>query len=601
MPEPFVLLDDARTEGAADTRLYRGAREVVVAWRGEDVEAALERIAAVAEEGYDLAGFLAYEAGLALEPRLQHRLDRREGAAGPLIWFGAFEGYERIAPEAVAGRLADLHAGASAGIGPLDPGAAPGDYAARFAAMHEAIHAGDIYQANLTFPLSGAWRGDALSLYAMLRPAARAGYGGIVHTGAHWLLSFSPELFFSLRGRSVLARPMKGTRPRGLTAEDDARFRDELSGSVKDKAENLMIVDLMRNDLSRVAVPGTVRVERPFAIESYPTVHQMVSTVCADLAAGLGAVDVLRALFPCGSITGAPKIRAMELIDELEPASRGPYCGSIGRIDASGDAAFNVAIRTLSLTPGEHGDGRATLGVGSAIVADSEALGEWRECLVKGGFVNRSSPDLKAATFDLIETMAFTPDEGIALLEGHMARIGRSAQELGFAFDRHAIKNAIQALCFDAEDAAKVRLLLARSGAFSLELAPMPAPQDRPMLCGALPLPVDAGDWRLRHKCTDRWFYEAGREAAANAGAGEAIFVRDDGLVTEGCIANIFVEREGTLLTPPAQLGLLPGVLRGALLDEGKAREAELTQADLAGGFLLGNAVRGLFPAALLP
>ena len=600
MHEPFVLLDDARDEGAADARLYRKPHEIVVAWRAQDVEAALTRIGELAAGGADMAGYLAYEAGLSLEPHLRGRLEGREGAAGPLVWFAAFDGYERIAPDAVPARLAGLAHGPPGSIGPLDPQLSPGDYCARFSAMHEAIHAGDIYQANLTFPLAGSWQGDPVSLYARLRDAARAGYGGIVNTGSEWLLSLSPELFFTLRGRSLLARPMKGTRPRGRSAAEDSANRDELAASIKDKAENLMIVDLMRNDLSRVALPGTVGVDKPFAIESYPTVHQMVSTVRAQLREGLGAIDVLRAIFPCGSITGAPKIRAMELIDDLEGAARGPYCGSIGRIDASGDAAFNVAIRTLRLTPGEHGDGRAALGVGSAIVADSQAMGEWRECLVKGGFVHRSSPDLQAARFDLIETMAFTPEDGIALLDMHMARLARSAHELGFSFDRHAIKNAIQALCFDAEEAAKVRLLLARSGHFSLELSPMPEAAAGALACAALPLPVDTGDWRLRHKSTHRWFYDAGREVALGAGAGEAIFVRDDGLVTEGCIANVFVERDGTMLTPPARLGLLPGVLRARLLEDGKAREAELTLDDLAGGFLLGNAVRGLFAARLL-
>jgi para-aminobenzoate synthetase/4-amino-4-deoxychorismate lyase len=360
-----------------------------------------------------------------------------------------------------------------------------------------------------------------------------------------------------------------------------------------------MIVDLMRNDLSRVAEAGSVRVENAFAVESYPTVHQMVSTVRARLQPGKGAVDVIRALFPCGSITGAPKIRAMELIQAVERDARGAYCGAIGRIDASGDAAFNVAIRTLRLTPGENGPrglgGRAVLGVGSAIVADSEALGEWRECLVKGGFVRQS-----AADFDLLETMAFTPEDGIPLLELHLERIRASAAELGFAFDRHAVRNAIQALCFDAEKPAKLRLVAARSGAFCLELAEMPAPLPAPALCAVLRLPVDAGDWRLRIKQSDRSFYEAALKAARGAGAAEALFLRDDGLVTEGSFSTVFVERDGRLLTPPAHLGLLPGVLRRSLIEAGRAEEAELTLDDLAQGFFIGTAVRGLMPARLL-
>jgi para-aminobenzoate synthetase/4-amino-4-deoxychorismate lyase len=361
-----------------------------------------------------------------------------------------------------------------------------------------------------------------------------------------------------------------------------------------------MIVDLMRNDVSRVAEPGSVRVENAFAVETYPTVHTMTSTVRARLQPDKGAVDMIRALFPCGSITGAPKIRAMELIQTVERDARGPYCGAIGRIDASGPngtggAAFNVAIRTLRLTPGENGRGRAVLGVGSAIVADSEALGEWRECLVKGGFVRQS-----AADFDLLETMAFTPEDGIPLLELHLERIKASAAELGFVFDRHAVRNAIQALCFDAEKPAKLRLVAARSGAFSLELAEMPAPLPAPALCAVLRLPVDAGDWRLRIKQSDRSFYEAALQVARGAGAAEALFLRDDGFLTEGSFTNIFVERDGRLLTPPANLGLLPGVLRRSLIEAGRAEEAELTLDDLAQGFFIGTALRGLMPARLL-
>jgi para-aminobenzoate synthetase/4-amino-4-deoxychorismate lyase len=357
-----------------------------------------------------------------------------------------------------------------------------------------------------------------------------------------------------------------------------------------------MIVDLMRNDLSRVSKAGSVRVDKPFAVETYPTLHTMTTTVRAELAPGKGAVDMIRALFPCGSITGAPKIRAMELIDRVERDSRGPYCGAIGRIGPGDDAAFNVAIRTIRLTPGENGKHHAVLGVGGAIVADSDPMGEWRECLVKGGFVRG-----QAGGHDLIETMKFDPQEGIALLELHLERIKASAAELGFSFDRHEARNRIHALCFELEAPARVRLLLARSGEIALETAQLPPLANGPVPCVALPLPVEPGDWRLRHKTTDRGFYEAAMAAAKTCRAGEALLVRDDGRVTEGTISNVFVERGGKLLTPPAELGLLPGVLRRHLLETGKAEEADLALADLAGGFLIGNATRGLLPAILQP
>ncbi|MEJ2457191.1 MAG: aminodeoxychorismate synthase component I [Novosphingobium sp.] len=614
MTDPFVLLDDARIEGAADARLYRHPVETVVARRGEDVLPALERIEALVREGYHLAGYLAYEAGLALEPRLAGLLPARTGAAGPLVWFGAFPECERIAPADVPRWLCAEAGPAIPEIGPLEPQAGIGTYTRAFDALRAAIEAGDIYQANLTFPLAGPWRGDPLALYGAIRPSAAAGYGGVIHDGTHWHLSFSPELFFSLRGDTVQVKPMKGTRPRGRDAQEDAGLRADLQASVKDRAENLMILDLMRNDLSRVTQAGSVTVESPFSIESYPTVHQMVSSVQATLQSGKGAVDLLRALFPCGSITGAPKIRAMELIARTEDGPRGVYCGSIGHIEPSGDAAFNVAIRTLRLSSarngaknggGDSGGGRAVLGVGSAIVSDSKALPEWRECLIKGGFVRESEarqPGEAAspASFDLIETMRFTPEKGIPLLELHLERIKASAAALGFTFDRHAVRNAIQALCFDAERPAKLRLVSARSGAYALDRAGMPESPPEPAVVGVLRLPVDPGDWRLAHKTSDRGFYEAGLAAARAAGAHEALFLRDDGLVTEGTFTNLFVERDGKLLTPPARLGLLPGVLRRALVEEGRAVEAELTLDDLAGGFLIGNALRGLIPARLL-
>ncbi|MEJ5977186.1 aminodeoxychorismate synthase component I [Novosphingobium sp. PS1R-30] len=594
MAEPFILLDDARSTGASDARLYRAPVERVVARRPEEVAPALARIAELHSAGHELAGYLAYEAGLALEPRLMPLAAERAGAAGPLVWFGAFAGYETIAAADMPQWLA-AHAAGPGTIGPVEPQTSFGSYERAFATLQAAIQAGDIYQANQTFRLAASWSGDPLALYAAIRPAAAAGYGGLVFDGAHWLLSFSPELFFALKDGAATVKPMKGTRPRGRTPEEDRALAEELAASVKDRAENLMILDLMRNDLSRVAEPGSVRVEAAFAVETYPTVHQMVSTVRARLLPGKGAVDMIRALFPCGSITGAPKIRAMELIHQVERDARGAYCGSIGRIDASGDSAFNVAIRTLRLTPGENG-GRAVLGVGSAIVADSDAPGEWRECLVKGGFVRES-----AESFDLIETMAFTPDDGIPLLELHLERMKASATELGFVFDRHAVRNAIQALCFEADQPSKLRLVVAKSGSFSLELADLPPPLPDPAPCAVFRLPVDPGDWRLRHKNSDRGFYEIGLTAARREGAEEALFLRSDGLVTEGCFTTIFVERDGKLLTPPLGLGLLPGVLRRKLIEDGRAEEAELTLADLGPGFLIGNALRGLMPARLLP
>lgn len=602
---PFLLLDDARGADAVPSRLYRDPIEIVVARRPENVRAALAAIGATPGHW---AGVIAYEAGLALEPRLAPRADARTGAAGPLVWFARFGQVAEMTGDAVDAWLAGEGAGESR-LGPMEPQISPGGYARAFGHVHDAITAGDAYQINLTFPLGGTWQGDPLALFRKLRSDARAGYGAVLWDGSHWTLSASPELFVEVTGSAAKVRPMKGTAPRGATPEHDAVLRGQLRDSVKDRAENLMIVDLMRNDLARLAVPGSVRVESPFAIESYPTVHQMVTTVHAELAPGKTAIDLIPAIFPCGSVTGAPKIRAMELIDMHERDARGPYCGAIGYIDCknsndkndgrnTGRAVFNVAIRTLRLAPDFPGapGGRATMGVGSAVVADSGVLGEWRECLIKGSFLR-----LSAGQADLIETMAFDPAKGIALIEFHLERLRDSAGALGFAFDRHATRNAIQALCFDLDAPAKVRLLLAHSGAIALETGVLPVVNAAPLACAVLPLPVASDDWRLRHKTSDRGFYEAARRVAAGAGGDEALFVRDDGLVTEGSFTTVFVRRsDGRLVTPRAAHGLLPGVLRRSLIEADKVVEGDITLADLAEGFLLGNAVRGLMPARLL-
>jgi para-aminobenzoate synthetase/4-amino-4-deoxychorismate lyase len=601
-PPPFVLLDDARAgEGAADALLYEAPRALFVAHRPDEVEAVLAAAeAARVDEGGVLAGYLAYEAGLALEPKLAAQAAARSGAAGPLVWLGLFDAPRRIAAADVPAWLADRAEGTGT-IGPMEPQLSPGGYAEAFATLNEAIRAGDIYQANLTYPLAGSFRGDPVGLYAALRDGSRAGYGGLIFDGSHWLLSFSPELFVALNGAEAKVKPMKGTRPRAADPAADRAAVEELASSVKDRAENLMIVDLMRNDLSRVAEAGSVHVDAPFAVETYPTVHQMVSTVRARLSPGKGAMDLVRALFPCGSITGAPKIRAMELLAEVERDARGPYCGAIGRIDADGNAAFNVAIRTLLLTPIENGQGSAVLGIGSAIVADSDAMAERRECEVKAGFLRRAAPGLTAAQCDLIETMRFEPDSGIALLERHLARMKASAEVLGFAFDRHALRNQIQALCFELDAPARVRLLVSRSGASALETAPVPPMLEEPAKVAALPHPLDPSDWRLAHKTSDRGFYDDALAAARSYGASEAVLVRADGLVTEGSWTSVFVDGpDGVLLTPPVTLGLLPGMLREELIASGRAREAELTLNDLENGFRIGNALRGLMKAELI-
>lgn len=586
---PFVFLDDARADGAARARLFRDPVGTLVATTATDIPALLDALEAAQARGLHAAGYLAYEAGKGLAPAWRGAAD---GGAGdtPLGWFGLFEGVERFDIDAVAGLLPDP---AGAWVGRPIPRVARADYLAAVEAVLAYIRAGDIYQANLTFRADVPVLGNPLAVYARLRQTARAGYGGFIWTGTQAIASLSPELFFALRDGQVMARPMKGTAARLSDPEADAAAARELAEDPKQRAENLMIVDLIRNDLSRVAVPGSVAVPDLFRVESFPTIHQLVSDVSARLPEGTGAVDVLRAAFPCGSITGAPKVRAMEIIDELEEGARGLYTGSIGFIEPGGDAAFNVAIRTLMLPQSGLRDGPpcATLGLGSGIVADSEPAEEWRECLAKGEFVGAAGE-----SFDLIETMFFDPVEGVQRLEGHLARMKASAQMLGFTFDRHGARNSLQSATFRLRSAARVRMRLAPSGALAVEVSPLPRLAELPVPVAVRPAPMAADDFRLTHKTSLRAAYDSARH---ESGAAEVVFVDEPGFVTEGSWSNVFVERGGQLLTPPLALGLLPGVLRAELIDKGRAVESHLRLADLESGFFIGNSLRGLVPARL--
>ncbi|MBM6576414.1 aminodeoxychorismate synthase component I [Microvirga sp. SRT01] len=566
---PFVLLDDAR-QGGAPARLYAGPVEVVETCEAGQVAATLDRVRAGIRRGLHAAGFLSYEAGAAFEPTIT-----AVAPTTPLVWFGLFDGWTTPPPPPDP---------AGAWIGAPRPLIEREDYEDQVRAILRLIAAGDLYQANLSFRAAVRIVGDPLAVYTRLRRAAGAGYGAVIETGKDTLISLSPELFFSLHGDRLTCRPMKGTARRGATPSADATLAAALALDAKQRAENLMIVDLMRNDLSRVAVAGSVAVPDLFAVETYPTVHQLVSTVVATLAPDRDAVDVLAAAFPCGSITGAPKVRAMQAIAETERAPRGAYTGAIGHIDPDGTAMFNVAIRTLTIA---GGDDVATLSLGAGIVADSDPAAEWEECLAKGAFVGEGH-----VSFDLIETMAFDPEEGMPLLERHLARMKASAEVFGFAFDRHGARNELQAATFRLRDPCRIRLLLAPSGSVAVEMSPLPpAPRDG-WTVAIVPLPVSPHDLRLRHKTSDRGFYDEARRAAAT----DEVLFEHDGVLTEGSFTSLFVERDGVLLTPPPG-PLLPGVLVADLIAAGRARPATLTRADLTDGFFVGNALRGLIPA----
>ena len=576
---PFVLLDDDRLSGAAPALLFQRPVDIIEAREPDEVRPALQSLRRAQERGLHAAGFLTYDAGHALEPKLAPLATSASEEGPPLLWFGLFEVCEEV-PD-LPSLLPDP---VSAWTSLPRPMVTRESFEAAVGAIQEHIAAGNIYQANLTFAAEVPTAGSPTAVYASVRQRARAGHGALVFTGAHWILSFSPELFFTLNDGRLTTRPMKGTAARRPDPAADAAAAEELRTDPKQRAENLMIVDLLRNDLSRVSKPGTVKVPALFAVETYPTVHQMTSTVVSQLEEGLGPIDAIEALFPCGSITGAPKIRAMEIIAETERRARGVYSGSIGRVAPDGSASFNVAIRTLTLRAGES---RAVMGLGAGIVADSRAPDEWRECLAKGAF-------LKGSDFDLIETMRFDPHEGVAELDRHLNRMKASADALGFAFDRHGARNELQAATFRLREEKKVRLLLSPSGAIAVEARPIPADPEEPVAVAVRQRPVRADDFRLVHKTSDRAFYD---EARAGSGCFEIIFVDEDGYLTEGSFTHIFVEQDGRFVTPPLSRGLLPGILRARMIEQGDAAEQDMKLASLPAQFYIGNSVRGLIRA----
>jgi len=577
MEQSFVLFDDMRP-GGTGCRLYERPVGEIVAWSIEDVHSALNAMRAAVGAGRHVAGYLAYDAAYALEPKLWSLARHGDG---PLLWFGIFEGFTTPGQPPVG----DPAGGWTSR--PV-PRISRADYLAAAREVRDHLFAGDSYQANLTFGCDVTVLGDPLAAYARLRQRSRAGWAGVVRHPAGWLLSLSPEQFFTIRGQAIEAKPMKGTAPRLADPELDRAVVSKMRDDPKQRAENMMIVDLLRNDLARVAEAGTVEVPELFCVESFPTLHQMTSRVTAKLRENIDPVTVLETLFPCGSITGAPKLAAIQALRRLEHEPRGAYCGSMGWIEPGGDASFNVLIRTLEL---HNGNNVARLGLGSGLVVDSVMDDEWAECLLKGEFV---APDQHE--FDLIETMKFDPHQGVIDLDRHLDRLRKAAADFQFKFDRHAARNELQAATFRRKDAAMVRLLLSAKGSIAIEVKELPQTPRGAVKVVVRPLPVDPSDFRLRYKTTAK---DVLKQVRRDADAFEAVFTDPQGRLTEGSYTNIFVERDGKLLTPPLERGLLPGLLRQRLIDEGQAEEADLTPDDLAQGFLLGNMVRGLIKARL--
>jgi para-aminobenzoate synthetase / 4-amino-4-deoxychorismate lyase len=557
---PAVRLDALGGAGEGRSFRFAGLVRVLRADRLGEVLPVLAGVEEAAAAGLHAAGFVAYEAAPAFDPALAtHPPDPRL----PLAWFALFARREEVPPSFGSG---------DARVGEWEIDLDRAAYGERVGRVRALIGAGDSYQVNLTARLRAPFSGDPLALYARLCRAQRSAFCAFLELGdGTSIVSASPELFFRASEGALELRPMKGTRPRGRWPEEDHALAAELAASPKDRAENLMIVDLLRSDAGRVAEFGSVRVERPFQVERYETVHQMTSTVTARLRPDAGLVEVFRALFPCGSVTGAPKVRTMEIIRDLETGPRGAYCGAIGFV-SPGEAAFSVGIRTLVVR-----DGAVELGVGSGVTWDSDAGDEYRECWDKAAFVRRVPAD-----FRLLETILWEPGEGWFLLDGHLERMAASAEYFGFAFAIGQIESALAAEARGfGPGPQRVRLTVGRDGASSIESAPLARTLEPVRLRVAAADPVDSRDPLLYHKTTHREGYE--RRRAAHPGADDVLLVNKRGELTEATIANLVVRLDGALCTPPLDAGLLPGVFRAHLLRGGEVRERVLRPEDLAG------------------
>lgn len=570
------------TDGLRSTRFERPLAEIVVR-SVDEVIPALERIEAEVAEGRHAAGYVTYEAAPAMDRALSvHAVPPSE----PLLHFTIFE--ERVDGEALAGIEATSD---GYHLGGVEPALREAEYTRRIDEIQRLIAAGDTYQVNFTFPLTTAFEGSTEQLYADLCRAQASGYCSMVETGDETILSASPELFFRQRGRRVELRPMKGTRPRGRWPEEDRRFAADLVASTKDRAENLMIVDLLRNDLGRVAEWGSVEVPRLFQVEKYPTVLQMTSTVVGTAREETSLADLFSALFPCGSVTGAPKVRTMEIIQSLEIGPRRAYTGAIGFV-SPGEISFSVAIRTLRV---DRRNGSAQLAVGSGITADSDAGEEYRECLAKGAFLTYRRPPFK-----LLESIRLEVPGGYPLLDFHLDRAESSAEYFGYRFDRPAVRRTLESKAASAEPGVyKVRLLIDRDGSVEWSAEPI-TDSAAPVQLALAPGPVDSGDPFLFHKTTHRTLYSEAESSRPDAD--EVVLYNERGEVTETTRSNLIVELGGRRFTPPVGSGLLAGVGRRQLLRDGRVEERVITLDDLslADRITVVNSVRGERSAELL-
>src|SRR5215217_8240908 len=543
-------------------------RDVIVrtAQRIDEVVSVLEFAEREARSGSHVAVLLSYEAAPAFDPAFVTHAP----SDFPLAWAAVFD-------DTPAGEQVESYSSTE-----WEPLVSRNEYDESVARIRELIAAGDTYQVNYSFPLTSSFKGDAFAWYQDLCVAQGAQYSVYLDLGRYKVLCLSPELFFERRGDRVITRPMKGTVRRGRWPAEDRELSQWLKASVKDRAENVMIVDLLRNDLGKVSVPGSVHVSSLFELERFETVWQMTSTVESTFRDGTTLVDLMGALFPCGSITGAPKIRTMQIIRELERFPRGAYTGAIGFLKPGGDCVFNVAIRTVVIDTESN---VATFGVGGGVTIDSTAEREYEECLVKSSFLHASP-----APFQLFESILLENGQYF-LLPQHLDRLRNSADFFGFNFHEGVNSTLERVAAENSSGSFKVKLTLWKHGRVEVEASAVKLRDHRRVALASQA--VNSSDRFLFHKTTRRDFYNA--ELASRPDCDDIIFWNERGEITESSIANVVLSLDGQLFTPPVESGLLAGTFRNELLAEGKIKERAITISELENAkvIYLINSVRG--------
>jgi para-aminobenzoate synthetase/4-amino-4-deoxychorismate lyase len=580
MTRPWARFDDLR---AGWSLLCPPPSEILTAVRPDQVAGVLQQVHDAAEAGSWAYGYVAYEAAAGLDPQLPG--GPSSPGEPPLVWFGLCDEPVPVDPPSPPTDAVPPSA-------PWRPDWTDEEHARAVGSVREHIAAGETYQCNLTDRLRSTVVGDLEELYARLALAQRGAYNAHLDLGRHVVASASPELFFEWADGVVRTRPMKGTAPRGRTTAEDLEQRRLLRSSSKEQAENLMIVDLLRNDLGRVAEVGSVVVDELFALERYPTVWQMTSQVSARVGADTGLLELFRALFPCGSVTGAPKHRTMQLIADLEPTPRGVYCGAVGLVappSAPFRARFNVAIRTVVV---DRTTGEAVYGAGGGITWGSEAVPERAELHAKAAVLGHDVTEHR-----LLETLAFVPGEGLRNLDRHLARMADSADWADFRFDRVVVLESLHRALGGRTEPTRVRVLLCRSGDVEVELQAMPPVTGRTVSLALDDDPVDATSPWLQHKTTRRDVYLT--RALRHPEADDVVLVNQRGELTETTTANLAVRLDGRWWTPPTSSGCLPGVERARLLDLGRLHERVLTAEHLhdAEALAVVSSLRGWRPA----